>query len=212
MTERKKVVVLISGNGLNLQAIIDQCHHKDADVVAVISNKSEAFGLERARTAEIDAQVVLSKGKTRELFDAELMAAIDPHQPDLVVLAGFMRILTPEFVRHYQGRMLNIHPSLLPKYPGLNTHQRAIDAGDTEHGTSVHFVTEELDGGPVVIQARVPVFADDDAGLLHQRVQNQEVRIYPLAVQWFCRERLMMEDGNAVLDGKVLGTSGYAAD
>ncbi|RXJ71459.1 phosphoribosylglycinamide formyltransferase [Veronia nyctiphanis] len=212
MTEKKKVVVLISGNGSNLQAIIDQCHGQDADIVAVISNKADAYGLERAQNADIPAQVILSKGKTREVFDGQLMEAIERHQPDLVVLAGFMRILTPEFVRQYQGKMINIHPSLLPKYQGLNTHQRAIDAGDAEHGASVHFVTEELDGGPVIVQARVPVFDDDAASELAARVQTQELRIYPLAVKWFCSGRLIMNGAHAELDNAALSPAGYAAD
>ncbi len=210
----KKLVVLISGNGSNLQAIIDRCHQQHGmEIAAVIANKEEAYGLVRAKEAGIDAVVVASKGVTdRSQYDSQLMATIDEYAPDLIVMAGFMRILTPAFVRHYQGKMLNIHPSLLPKYTGLNTHQRAIDAGDSEHGTSVHFVTEELDGGPVVLQARVPIFEDDDAESVFSRVQEQEHRIYPLVVEWFCQERLRMIDDKAVMDNEVLGVSGYAAD
>ncbi|MBV7300877.1 phosphoribosylglycinamide formyltransferase [Enterovibrio paralichthyis] len=210
----KKLVVLISGNGSNLQAIIDRCHQQHGmEIAAVIANKEEAYGLVRAKEAGIDAVVVASKGVAdRSQYDSQLMATIDEYAPDLIVMAGFMRILTPAFVRHYQGKMLNIHPSLLPKYTGLNTHQRAIDAGDSEHGTSVHFVTEELDGGPVVLQARVPIFEDDDAESVFSRVQEQEHRIYPLVVEWFCQERLRMIDDKAVMDNEVLGVSGYAAD
>ena len=210
-----RIVVLISGNGSNLQSLLDQAanHRLNGSVVAVISNKADAYGLERACAAGVATAVLPSKDYAeRERFDADLMALIDSHQPDLLVLAGFMRILTPGFVRHYAGRMLNIHPSLLPKYQGLNTHQRAIDAGDAEHGCSVHFVTEELDGGPVVLQARVPVFAEDDAAAVAERVQVQEHAIYPLAVRWFCDGRLAMKDGRAWLDGTPLPPQGHAGD
>ena len=210
-----RIVVLISGNGSNLQSLLDQAANRrlNGKVVAVISNKADAYGLERARAAGVATAVLPSKDYAeRERFDADLMALIDSHQPDLLVLAGFMRILTPGFVRHYAGRMLNIHPSLLPKYQGLNTHQRAIDAGDAEHGCSVHFVTEELDGGPVVLQARVPVFAEDDAAAVAERVQVQEHAIYPLAVRWFCDGRLAMKDGRAWLDGTPLPPQGHAGD
>ncbi len=208
----KRIVVLISGNGSNLQAVIDRLSvNEHAEVVAVFSNKQEAFGLERARSANIDANFVDPKAfESREAFDKQLMTEIDRYQPDLIVLAGYMRILSDEFVEHYLGKMLNIHPSLLPKYPGLHTHQRAIDAGDSEHGTSVHFVTAELDGGPVILQAKVPVFSDDDAEILAQRVQSQEHNIYPLVVEWFVAERLVIQGGVALLDGKVLSASGYA--
>ncbi|MDV2858096.1 phosphoribosylglycinamide formyltransferase [Oceanimonas sp. CAM02] len=210
-----RIVVLISGNGSNLQSLLDQAANRrlNGSVVAVISNKADAYGLERARAAGVATAVLPGKDYAeRERFDADLMALIDSHQPDLLVLAGFMRILTPGFVRHYAGRMLNIHPSLLPKYQGLNTHQRAIDAGDAEHGCSVHFVTEELDGGPVVLQARVPVFAEDDAAAVAERVQVQEHAIYPLAVRWFCDGRLAMKDGRAWLDGAPLPPQGHAGD
>ena len=149
---------------------------------------------------------------SRDRYDEALIDAIDQHQPDLVVLAGFMRILTPAFVQHYAGRLLNIHPSLLPKYQGLNTHQRAIDAGDTEHGCSVHFVTEQLDGGPVVLQAKVPLFSEDDVATLSERVHEQEHRIYPLVVRWFCQNRLQQQADQAWLDGNVLAANGYAND
>ena len=211
----KRVLVLISGNGSNLQALLDQAAERrlGGDVVAVISNKADAFGLERARLAGVATEVLPGKDfADRASFDAALMQLIDGYAPDLVVLAGFMRILTPGFVRHYEGRMLNIHPSLLPKYQGLNTHQRAIDAGDDEHGCSVHFVTEELDGGPVILQARVPVFAEDDAAAVAARVQVQEHAIYPLAVRWFCDGRLAMKDGLAWLDGQPLPLNGHAGD
>lgn len=134
------------------------------------------------------------------------------YQPDLVVLAGFMRILSGDLVRHFAGRMINIHPSLLPKYQGLHTHQRAIDAGDSEHGASVHFVTEELDGGPVILQAHVPIFEGDTADEVAARVQAQEHSIYPLVVRWFCEGRLQMVDGAVQLDGALLGPAGYACE
>lgn len=211
----QNIVVLVSGDGSNLQAIIDTLSDKETQgkVVAVFSNQSHAFGLERAKNAGIDAHSIAPKDfSSREEFDRELMVRIDSYQPDLIVLAGYMRILSSEFVDHYLGKMLNIHPSLLPKYPGLHTHQRAIDAGDMEHGTSVHFVTEELDGGPVVLQAKVPVFPDDCADDLNQRVKTQEYTIYPLAIQWFLTGRLSMQNGKAFLDGECLNAHGYAAD
>lgn len=149
---------------------------------------------------------------SREEYDAALLALMADYQPDLVVLAGFMRILSADLVRHFAGRMINIHPSLLPKYQGLHTHQRAIEAGDDEHGASVHFVTEELDGGPVILQARVPIFEGDSADEVAARVQVQEHSIYPLVVQWFCEGRLQMREGSAFLDGKQLGLAGYASE
>ena len=211
----KSIVVLISGSGSNLQAILDACSAGfiAGKVTAVLSNKAKAYGLERAKKADAKAIVLDHKAyPDRAAYDKELIATIDQHQPDLVVLAGFMRILTPEFVQHYQGRLLNIHPSLLPKYQGLNTHQRAIDAGDTEHGCSVHFVTAELDGGPVILQAKVPVFPGDDADTVAERVHEQEHRIYPLVVRWFCQNRLQQQSDKALLDGLLLSDHGYAND
>jgi phosphoribosylglycinamide formyltransferase-1 len=211
----KSIVVLISGSGSNLQAILDACSAGfiDGKVTAVLSNKAKAYGLERAKKAGAKAIVLDHKAYAdRAAYDRDLIATIDQHQPDLVVLAGFMRILTPEFVQHYQGRLLNIHPSLLPKYQGLNTHQRAIDAGDTEHGCSVHFVTAELDGGPVILQAKVPVFPGDDADTVAERVHEQEHRIYPLVVRWFCQNRLQQQSDKALLDGLLLSDHGYAND
>ncbi len=209
----KKIVVLISGNGSNLQAILDACQTSltEAEVCAVFSNKADAYGLERAKLANVPAVFVDPKqSDSREAFDLQLMKQIDVYQPDIIILAGYMRILSGAFVRHYLGKMINIHPSLLPKYPGLHTHQRAIDAGDQEHGTSVHFVTEELDGGPVILQAKVPVFEGDDASTLAARVQTQEHRIYPLVAQWLAQDRLSMADEKAYLDKQLLGASGYA--
>ncbi len=179
------------------------------------ANNADAYGLTRAANANIATATLSHKDfACRETYDQALMLAIDEFKPDVVVLAGFMRILTPAFVQHYQGRLLNIHPSLLPKYQGLNTHQRAIDAGDKEHGVSVHFVTEELDGGPVILQAKVPVFDGDTSDDLAERVHEQEHRIYPLVVKWLCQKRLIMQKDSdkeyAILDGNTLPTSGYA--
>lgn len=210
-----RIVVLISGSGTNLQAIIDACENNDfpGEVVAVFSNKPDVFGLTRAENSAIPANTLSHKDfVTREDYDKALMTSIDAYSPDLIVLAGFMRILTPAFVQHFQGKLLNIHPSLLPKYQGLHTHQRAIDAGDKEHGVSVHFVTEELDGGPVVLQAKVPVFSGDTSEDLAARVHEQEHRIYPLVVKWFCQKRLSMKDEKAILDNKILTVSGYASE
>lgn len=203
-----RIVVLISGNGSNLQAIIDDIHDDeiDANVVAVISNKPEAYGLQRATQAGIDTVVVDSAGSnSREDYDQHLQQTIDQYQPDLVVLAGFMRILTDAFVNHYHGRLINIHPSLLPKYQGLNTHQRVLDAGDTHHGASVHFVIPELDAGPLILQAEVAIHSDDTAATLAQRVHSQEHIIYPLVIKWFAEGRIKMVDNKTFKDGKELG-------
>lgn len=206
------VVVLLSGSGSNLQALIDNSRGEDSPVRirGVISNRADAYGLQRAQAAGIETAVLAHGGfDDREAFDAVLMALIDGFEPDLVVLAGFMRILSSGFVRHYQGRLLNIHPSLLPKYKGLHTHQRALEAGDAEHGCSVHFVTEELDGGPLVVQAVVPVEPGDTPDSLAQRVHRQEHQIYPLAVRWFAEGRLRLGEQGALLDGQPLAASGH---
>jgi phosphoribosylglycinamide formyltransferase-1 len=211
----KNIVVLISGNGSNLQAIIDACKQKkiNGTLRAVFSNKADAFGLERAREAGIAAHALsASQFASREAFDRELVQEIDAYAPDVVVLAGYMRILSPAFVAHYAGRLLNIHPSLLPKYPGLDTHRQVLENGDAEHGTSVHFVTDELDGGPVILQAKVPVFEGDSEEDVTARVQAQEHAIYPLVVSWFVDGRLAMRDGTAWLDGSPLPPQGHAAE
>lgn len=191
----KRIVVLISGSGSNLQAIIDQVHQTDVsgEIVAVISNRPNVKGLERAEKANIPALTLDHQAfESRENFDQALQQLIDSYEPDLVVLAGFMRILTPEFVQHYHGRMLNIHPSLLPDYKGINTHQRVIDDGKKEHGVSVHFVTAELDGGPVVTQAKVPVYPDDTAEILAKRVLVEEHKIYPEVISDFLHGNLTL--------------------
>ena len=210
-----KICVLISGNGSNLQAIIDEVAAKrlNATITGVISNRPGAYGLERASQAGIESVCLdHTTFEDRDSYDSALKEQIEAFGADCVVLAGFMRILTPEFVNHFSGKLVNIHPSLLPKYKGLNTHQRAIDNGDKEHGVSVHFVTPELDGGPVIIQSRVPVFEDDSASDLAERVQEQECRIYPLVLSWFSAGRLMMRNNKAVLDDQELPESGYASE
>jgi len=211
----KRIVVLVSGEGSNLQALIDACQQGRiyATLSAVFSNKASAFGLVRAQSAGIPAHALDVKSfSDRAAFDVALADAIEAYNPDLVVLAGYMRILSAEFVQRFAGRMLNIHPSLLPKYPGLHTHRQAIENQDEVHGTSVHFVTEQLDGGPVILQAKVPVFSDDSEDELVERVQTQEHSIYPLVVSWFVDGRLALKNGVAYLDGNPLPEQGYAAD
>jgi phosphoribosylglycinamide formyltransferase-1 len=201
------VVVLISGSGSNLQALIDGAQRDlPIRIRAVVSNEPDAFGLERAHRAGIDTRVLCHREyPSRDAYDAALGSLVEELKPGLVVLAGFMRILTPELVARFKGRMLNIHPSLLPKLRGLHTHQRALDAGERLHGASVHFVTEELDGGPVVLQAQVPVEPNDDADRLAARVLKQEHRIYPQVVRWFAQGRLVLDrDGRPRLDNRIL--------
>lgn len=179
------IVILISGRGSNMISIVDAIESGDlaVTVAAVISNRPDAAGLEFAQQANIPTAVLDHKQfDSRENFDQALASKIDEYSPNLVVLAGFMRILTTEFVEHYTNKLVNIHPALLPKFKGLNTHQRAIDAGETEHGASVHIVTPELDDGPVVMQARVPVLADDTEKTLAARVLEQEHKLYPAAI------------------------------
>jgi len=205
------IVVLISGSGSNLQALIDAVDKNEINgkIEAVISNKDGVMGLQRAKDANINTHVVdHKKYEQREIFDAELIRQIDNYEPDLIVLAGFMRILTSDFVRRYEGKMLNIHPSLLPKYPGLHTHKRALDAGDKEHGVTVHFVTAELDSGPNILQAKVTTLPQDTVKTLANRVQQQEHVIYPIAVKWFVDGRLAMNENHATLDAEPLPESG----
>ncbi len=179
-------------------------------ISAVISNKDGVFGLERARNAGIATEVLDHKQfDSRKQFDAAMAELIDSYAADLVVLAGFMRILTPEFVRHFQGRMLNIHPSLLPKYKGLHTHQRALEAGDSQHGCTVHFVTEELDGGPLLVQGAVSIDPDDTEESLQQKVHKVEHQIYPLAVEWLCADRAKWTSEGVILDDSNLGERGF---
>lgn len=205
--DKLPIVVLVSGGGTNLQAIIDAAADDlPVDIRAVISNRPDAYGLERARKAGIPTAVLdHTRFADRLTYDTTLMTVIDQHEPALVVLAGYMRVMTEPLVRHYQGRMMNIHPSLLPKYRGLNTHARCLEAGDSEHGATVHFVTPELDSGPVIIQARVPVESNDTADSLAARVLEQEHRIYTQAIRWFAEGRLKLEGDTACLDGEPLG-------
>ncbi len=198
MPAMKNIVILISGRGSNMEAVVRaaQAEGWPARIAAVISNKPDAGGLAFAQSRGIPTAVVSNKEfATRAEFDAKLQEVIDTFRPDLVVLAGFMRILTAPFVEHYAGRMLNIHPSLLPLFPGLHTHQQALDAGMTEHGATVHFVTAELDHGPSVLQARIPVLPGDTPDLLAERLLAEEHKIYPRAVRLFIEDRLVIEDG-----------------
>ena len=191
-----RLVVLISGNGSNLQAIIDDIANNNlpAQVVAVISNKADAYGLERAKKAGIEQCILSHKDYSdRQQYDIALKELIDSYHPDLIILAGFMRILSNEFVEHFLNKMMNIHPSLLPKYKGLNTHQRAIDAGDKKHGCSVHFVTPELDDGPVILQATVDIEENDTAETLAARVHEQEHKIYPEAIRLFAENKINLK-------------------
>ncbi|HEJ2441335.1 phosphoribosylglycinamide formyltransferase [Burkholderia multivorans] len=198
----KKLVILISGRGSNMEAIVRACTHErwPAEVAAVIANRPDAAGLAFAASHGIATAVVDHRSfDGRDSFDAALAAEIDRFAPDLVVLAGFMRILTPEFVRRYEGRLLNIHPSLLPSFKGIRTHQQALDAGVALHGATVHFVIPELDSGAIVAQGAVPVRAGDDAAALAQRVLAVEHVLYPRAVRWFVEGRLRLEGDRAVV-------------
>jgi phosphoribosylglycinamide formyltransferase-1 len=190
----KSVVILISGRGSNMRSLVEA--DLPARIAAVVSNRPDAKGLDYARGRGILTEIVDHKAfASRDAFDAALGAAIDRHAPDLVVLAGFMRVLTEGFVRRYDGRLLNIHPSLLPSFPGLHTHERALEAGVKIHGATVHFVTADLDHGPIVVQAAVPVLAGDGADALAARVLRQEHAIYPRAVRWFLEGRLAIANG-----------------
>jgi len=201
-----RAVVLISGSGSNLQAFIDQvaCGQLDLDLSLVISNKADAYGLQRAAAADIAIKVIDHKQFSSRLgFDKALIAQIDKTQPDIIILAGFMRILTAEFVEHYQNRLINIHPSLLPKYPGTNTHQRALDAGDEWHGVSIHYVVPEVDAGPVILQGRLAIRRDDTAASIQQRIHGIEHQLYPLAVKWITENRLSVSNNKVLLDGET---------
>ncbi len=204
------IVVLISGRGSNLQAIIDCTASRalDVEIRAVVSNRPDAAGLALARAAGIPVEIIdHTRYASREEFERELRACIDRYRPGLLVLAGFMRLLTPAFVDGFRGRILNIHPSLLPQLPGLDTHRRAINSGLREHGASVHFVTAEMDGGPVIVQAHVPVRSGDTAERLAERVLREEHRLFPLAIQWFAERRIYLDErGQILFDGEPLLT------
>lgn len=208
----KKIVVLISGNGTNLQAIIEaqQANKICGEIVGVISNNVEAYGLERAKQANIPTATFVRKNFASNVeMDLAIAEQIEQWQADLIVLAGYMKILTSTFTQRFAGKVLNIHPSLLPKYAGLNTYQRAMEAGDSEHGMTIHFVNEEVDAGAIVLQAKVPIFPNDEIADIEARVQEQEHRCYPLVVAWFCQDRLYLKEGKAYLDGQCLPPNGY---
>jgi phosphoribosylglycinamide formyltransferase-1 len=212
-----RLAVLISGRGSNLQAFIDACASGKlaAQICVVISNNPDAGGLQRAAAAGIATCCINHRDfDSRESFDAALVTELEQREVDLVILAGFMRILTPVFINPFAGRLLNIHPSLLPKYPGLDTHRRALEAGDKEAGVTVHFVTRQLDGGPPVLQARVPILPDDTPESLASRVILQEHAIYPLAANWYLLGRLRLTAAGATLDDQPIPPTGidYAAD
>ena len=197
--------MLISGRGSNLQAIIDAARVGECpiDIAAVISNRAQAPGLRNASAAGIDTVVVDHRDfSDRVSFDQVLMKQVDRHEPDLVVLAGFMRILGDAFIDHYAGRLMNIHPSLLPAFPGLRTHERALAAGVPQHGATVHFVTHEVDGGPIVTQAQVAVLPGDTPQSLETRVLAAEHRIFPIAIRWYAQGRLRVANGEVLLDGQ----------
>src|SRR5690554_1368099 len=201
------IVVLASGSGTNLQALIDASRERDfpGEILAVGCNRPGAFALERAAQANLKTFVLdHTNYGSREEFDGALLARLREFNPDLIVLAGFMRILTSDFVRAFRGRILNVHPSLLPAYTGLNTHQRVLDAGEAVHGVSIHFVTEELDGGPVIAQAEIRVQAGDTAETLSERVQQQEHQLYPIVVRWFCEGRVQLAAEGVLFDGQRL--------
>ncbi len=207
----KRIAVLISGRGSNLQAFIDAiaAEQLNAEIALVLSNNPDAPGLEKAAAVGINTQCVNHRDfSSHEEFDGALVACLDEYKVDLIILAGFMRILTPVFIDPFQGRLLNIHPSLLPKYPGLNTHQRALDAGDAQAGVTVHFVTAELDGGPGILQAAVPILPGDTADALAQRVIVEEHGIYPITARWFLEDRLKLTEQGAIFDGQVLPATG----
>ena len=211
----KKIVVLISGHGMNLQALIDACKSSyiNAEIVGVFSNQSDAFGLQRAKSAGIFHCTFLRSDYVNNLdMDRHIGDEIDNLGADLIVLAGYMKILSAEFTHRFAGKILNIHPSLLPKYSGLHTYQRAIEAGETEHGMTIHFVNEKVDGGAIVLQAKVPIFPEDNITDIEDRVKEQEIRFYPLVIKWFVEGRLKLIDNHAYLDGNRLPPQGYAID
>ena len=211
----KKIVVLISGHGMNLQALIDACKSSyiNAEIVGVFSNQADAFGLQRAQSAGIFHCTFLRRDYADNLgMDRRIGDEIDNLGADLIVLAGYMKILSAEFTRRFAGKILNIHPSLLPKYAGLHTYQRAIDAGETEHGMTIHFVNEKVDSGAIVLQAKVPIFPEDNITDIEDRVKEQEIRFYPLVIKWFVEGRLRLIDNHAYLDGNRLPPQGYAID
>jgi phosphoribosylglycinamide formyltransferase-1 len=201
-----RAVILISGNGSNLQSLIDNAKKIDLEICSVISNKEDAFGLKRAERANISTNFVdPNRFESREDFDKQLIAIIDELDIGLIILAGYMRILSSDFINHFAGKILNIHPSLLPKFPGLNTHRKAIDAKEKYHGATVHFVTEELDGGPIINQEIVEIDPIDTEYSLAQKVLEKEHILYPRVIHWYTQNRLKLINNDCVeLDGKTL--------
>mgnify|MGYP001056513304 FL=1 len=201
-----RAVILISGNGSNLQSLIDNAKKIDFEICSVISNKEDAFGLKRAERANISTNFVdPNRFESREDFDKQLIAIIDELDIGLIILAGYMRILSSDFINHFAGKILNIHPSLLPKFPGLNTHRKAIDAKEKYHGATVHFVSEELDGGPIISQEIVEIEPIDTEYSLAQKVLEKEHILYPRVIHWYTQNRLKLINNNCVeLDGKTL--------
>ncbi len=207
MPKACKTAILISGSGSNLQAFIDAVDSGESnlELCVVFSNSPDAYGLQRAKKAGIPTTCIQhSDFPDRGSFDAAVMAELDRFNPELLILAGFMRILTPEFIAHYPGKILNIHPALLPLYPGLNTHQRVLDAGDEWHGSTVHFVTEKLDAGPRILQGRIAIVPGETADQLRQRVQAVEHQIYPQAAAWVGSGKVQFRDGESWADGQIM--------
>jgi phosphoribosylglycinamide formyltransferase-1 len=211
VTQKKyPIVVLLSGNGSNLQALIDAQDRLDFEIRAVISNCADAYGLIRAQQSNIPTEILPHQNfVSREQFDHALQESIDKYTPKLIVLAGFMRRLGNEIVKHFTGRMINIHPSLLPKYPGLNPHQKVIAAGDHEHGVSIHFVTDDLDAGPIICQTKLQVAPADNAETLKSRIHQLEHLLYPLTIQWFAEGKIKLKKDQVLLDGIPLNPKGY---
>ena len=201
-----KAVILISGNGSNLQSIIDNADRINLEISCVISNNKNAFGLKRAESSKINTYIINPKLYYSKVdFDKELISIINKHEVELIILAGYMRILTPIFISHYFGRIINIHPSLLPKFPGLNTHQRVLDSSDTEHGATVHFVVDKLDSGPIISQTYVKINCDDSVESLSTKVLIKEHDLYPKIIHWYTQGRLKLIDNKtAMFDGKIL--------
>jgi phosphoribosylglycinamide formyltransferase-1 len=213
--KKLKLAVLISGNGTNLQAFIDAIQNGlSAEIAIVISNEPDAYGLERAKHAKIPTAVICHRDfpNDRSSFEKALQNQLDSHHIDLIILAGFMRILSPEFVHHYEHRILNIHPSLLPKYPGLHTHQQVVAAGEKSHGCTVHLVTADLDAGPILAQARIPVLAKDSAATLKDKVQSLEHQLYPKVVAYIAQGRLQCRTNPITFDGQPLPSDGVHSD
>ena len=204
---KKRIVVLISGSGTNLQAIIDACksNYINGDIVGVVSNKADVYGLTRAEHADIENCVLSHKDyDSREAYDQALIEQINTFKPDLVILAGFMRILTANFVQQYNGKLLNIHPSLLPKYPGLHTHRKAIENNETFHGTTVHFVTEELDGGPLIGQSKTRLLSNDTEGSLNKRIQSLEHKLYPYIAKLLLNDKIKLIEDDVYFENRKL--------